>query len=190
MQRIKVWDLPVRIFHWALVAGFAANALFTDPEHSLHHWIGYGIAGLVAFRLFWGLAGSRHARFADFPPDPRAALGQLSEIATGRRHAHAGHSPLGALMIYNLLATFVLICATGYVQTTLAFWGSDTMKEIHEAAVTWAEISVALHVAAVIFESRRLGIDLFRAMLTGYKEMPEPGRAAARRRGENGAAQR
>ena len=70
MTRYKVWDPAVRLFHWALVAGFAANALFTDDESKLHQWIGYAVLGLVLFRLVWGFVGSPHARFADFPPDP------------------------------------------------------------------------------------------------------------------------
>jgi len=172
-RRIFVWDPAVRLFHWALVTGFVANAFFTNPEHDLHKWLGYVVLGLVALRLVWGLIGTRHARFADFPPSPSAAFGQLREMATGRRHAHAGHSPLGALMIYNLLATLVGIGFTGYMMTTLAYFGVDWVKEAHEMLVTWAEISIAMHIAAVIFESRRLGVNLPKSMVTGYKTLPE-----------------
>lgn len=172
MRRIKVWDPAIRIFHWTLVSAFALNAVIDDPESKFHRRVGYVVAALVLFRLVWGLIGSRHARFADFPPDPRAALGQLEEMATGRRHAHVGHSPLGALMIYNLLATLAVICATGYMLTTTAYWGVGWVEDLHGFAVTWAEISVVLHVVAVIAESRRLGVNLFRAMVSGYKEMP------------------
>lgn len=169
MTTVKVWDPFVRVFHWSLVAGFTANALFTDPEARLHEWIGYVVLALIALRVVWGFIGSRHARFADFPPSAAAALGQMVEMATGRRHAHAGHSPLGALMIYNLLAAIAAIGITGYMMTTVAFFGVEWVEEAHEALVTWAEVSVALHVAAVVFESRRLGINLPKSMLTGYK---------------------
>ena len=107
--RTKVWDPLVRVFHWTLATAFAANAFLTNPEHDLHHLIGYGVAGLLALRVLWGLAGSRHARFAAFPPDPVAAMGQVADVAAGRRRVHLGHTPLGALMIYNLLLTLLVI---------------------------------------------------------------------------------
>jgi cytochrome b len=96
----------------------------------------------------------------------------VADIATGRRRVHLGHTPLGALMIYNLLLTLLVITASGYAATTFTFWGVRWVKEVHEAAVTWAEVSVVLHILAVIWESRRTGVNLPRAMVTGYKEVP------------------
>lgn len=173
MRSEKVWDPLVRIFHWSLVAAFGANALLTDPEGRLHEVIGYVALGLVGFRLVWGLIGSRHARFADFPPSASAALGQMQEMATGRRRAHMGHSPLGALMIYNLLAVLVVIGVSGFLMTTNTWFGVEWVEELHEVAVTWAEISVLAHVGAVILESRRLRVNLARAMVTGVKTVPD-----------------
>jgi cytochrome b len=173
MTRYKVWDPAVRLFHWALVAGFAANALFTDDESRLHQWIGYAVVGLVLFRLCWGFVGSPHARFADFPPDPAAAIDQLQDIATGRRRVHLGHTPLGALMIYNLLLGMLVIGVSGWLMTTDRFFGVPWTEELHEAAVTWAEVSVLAHILAVIWESRRTGVNLPRAMVTGVKAVPD-----------------
>jgi cytochrome b len=172
-RTIRVWDPFVRLFHWLLVAGFAANALFTDPEAWLHKWIGYGIAGLVATRLVWGLIGTRHARFSDFLPSVSGSFGQLREMATGRRRVHAGHSPLGALMIYNLILTIIGISITGYMMTTVAYFGVGWVEDAHEALVTWAEISIAAHILAVAVESLRLRINLPKAMITGYKDLPQ-----------------
>lgn len=173
MMRYKVWDPFVRIFHWSVVAGFTANALFTDPEGNLHENIGLAILGLVALRIVWGVFGTRHARFSDFLPSVSASIGQLREMATGRRRIHLGHSPLGALMIYNLLGSLLVICISGYMMTTIAFFGVDWVEELHEIAVTWAEISVVVHVAAVFLESRRLGVNLPKSMVTGYKEIDD-----------------
>ena len=171
--RTKVWDPFVRVFHWALVAGFAANALFTDPEEGPHRLVGYAIAALLGLRLVWGLVGPGYARFSSFPPDPSGALGQVNDVVTGRRRVHLGHTPLGALMIYNLLLTLLVIVGSGHAMTTLAFWGVEWVEELHEAAVTWAELSVLVHVVAVIWESRRTGVNLPQAMVTGYKEVPD-----------------
>lgn len=172
-RQIRVWDPAVRLFHWALVAGFTANALFTEGESKLHERVGYVVAALIAFRLVWGFFGTRHARFSNFPPDPAAAIGQLGEIATGRRHVHPGHSPLGALMIYNLLLTIAGIALTGWMMTTVAYFGIDWVEEAHEALVLWAEVSVVVHVLAVVLESRRLGVNLPKSMVTGYKTLPD-----------------
>lgn len=172
MRNIKVWDPLVRIFHWSLVAGFGANALLTDDESRLHEWIGYGVVALVVLRIIWGLIGTRHARFSDFPPSLSASMEQLGDIAAGRVRRHLGHTPLGALMIYNLLGAMLLIGLTGWMMTTTAFWGVAWVEEAHEAIVTWAEISVLLHIAAVLYESRRTGVSLPRAMVTGVKTMP------------------
>lgn len=173
MTKHPVWDPFIRLFHWALVAGFAANALFTDDESALHEWVGYAVVGLIALRLVWGLIGSRHARFANFMPSARAALDQAQDIATGRHRVHLGHTPLGALMILNLLGTILLIGATGYLMTTNAYWGVEWVKEAHEVLVGWAEISIVVHIAAVIWESVRTGVNLPRAMVSGVKSVPD-----------------
>lgn len=173
MTRHPVWDPFVRIFHWTLVLAFAANALLTDPESNLHEWVGYIALGLVGLRLIWGVIGARHARFSDFIPTPAAIMRQLQDMATGRHRIHLGHTPLGALMIFNLLATLLAIGATGYLMTTNAFWGVKWVKEMHEVFVVWAEISVVAHVGAVIFESMRTGVNLPRAMVSGVKSVPK-----------------
>ena len=170
--RIYVWDPLVRVFHWTLVASFTANTFFTDPEKSLHRYVGYGIAALLVFRLLWGFVGSTYARFTSFPPSPMGSLSQVRDILAGRNKAHPGHSPLGALMIYNLLLTLCVISLSGYMMTTVAYFGIDWVKELHEASVTWAEISVAAHILAVFIESRRLRINLPAAMITGHKNLP------------------
>ncbi|MCV2875334.1 cytochrome b/b6 domain-containing protein [Rhodobacteraceae bacterium XHP0102] len=171
-QTYKIWDPLIRLFHWSLVIGFAVNALITDPESNLHEYIGYAIAGLIAFRLIWGLIGTKYARFSSFMPSRGSINSQLDDIITARRSTHLGHSPLGALMIFNLIASIIGIAATGYMMTTNAFWGVEWVEETHEILVTWAELSIVLHIAAVLWESRRTSVNLVRAMVTGIKTIP------------------
>jgi len=173
MTEYRIWDPFVRIFHWALVASFAVNALVIDDDSTLHEWVGYAVLALVATRILWGLVGSHSARFAAFWPRRSTVMAQISDIATRRNRTHLGHTPLGALMILNLLATMLAIGATGYMMTTNAYWGIDWVEETHEALVNWAWLSVVLHVAAVIFESWRTGVNLPRAMVTGRKKVPD-----------------
>ena len=172
MTTVRVWDPFVRIFHWSLALLFAANAVVVDDDTKLHQWIGYAIAALIVLRVVWGFAGTQYARFSSFPPSLSGSVEQLTDIASGRRNPHMGHTPIGGLMIYNLLFTLLVICVSGYLMTTDMFWGEEWVEELHEAAVNWVEFSVVLHVAAVLFESIRTKVNLPRAMVTGYKEIP------------------
>lgn len=173
MTTHKIWDPFVRIFHWSLVGLFAANALIVDDDSWIHEWVGYALAALIMLRMIWGFIGPRYARFASFLPGMRAITEQVGDIATRRRRTHLGHSPLGALMIFALLLSILGICASGYMMTTNAFWGVDWVEEVHETLVTGAEILIVLHIAAVLFESLRTGINLPRAMITGTKRAPD-----------------
>lgn len=173
MTRYKVWDPAIRVFHWTLVAGFVANAFLIDEDAAAHEWIGYAVVALVGLRILWGLIGPHHARFASFVPAPGAVTQQVTDMALRRRRTHLGHSPLGALMIANLILSILAIGVTGYMMTTNAFWGVDWVEEAHEALVLWAEISILAHIGAVVLESLRTGVNLPRSMITGCKTVPD-----------------
>lgn len=173
MTNHRIWDPFLRLFHWGLAALFSANALLTDPDGAPHVWIGYAIGGLIALRLVWGVIGPHSARFAAFAPTRATVTAQLTDMASGRKSAHLGHSPLGALMIFNLLIALAGIVLTGHLLTTDAFARAEWIEEAHEILVTWAEISVLLHIGAILWESRRTGINLPRAMVTGVKSVPD-----------------
>jgi cytochrome b len=172
MHLKKVWDPFVRFSHWSLALLIASNVFLLDDESKFHRWVGYTAAGLILARIIWGFIGSDYARLSTFPPSMRASVEQLADMASGRKNIHVGHTPLGALMIYNLWASVLVICLSGYLMTTDMFWGVEWPEEVHELAVTWLEISVVAHVAAVLFESVRTKVNLPRAMITGYKRLP------------------
>ncbi len=171
-QRTLVWDAPVRIFHWLLAASFAVAWLSSDSERWLlvHITAGYTMAGLVAFRLLWGLVGTRHARFADFVRGPRAVLRYLGSLVTGRPEHHAGHNPAGALAILALLALAVFTAATGWA--TYSEIGGHWLEELHEGLASTMLGIVVLHVLAVIVSSRLHRENLVAAMIHGRKPVP------------------
>ncbi|ANQ83356.1 cytochrome b561 family protein [Azoarcus olearius] len=171
IERVKVWDLPVRLFHWSLVAAFLTAWLSADDAETLHQGAGYCALGLVAFRVLWGFVGCRHARFVDFVPSPQGLFGYLRAALRGQEPRYRGHNPAAAVMILFLLAMVGVIGATGWAMTTDWGWGADWLEEIHEAAAHLTLAAVAVHVAAAIYESWRHRENLVRAMVDGYKRL-------------------
>lgn len=170
-----VWDPLVRIIHWGVALSIVVNS-FVDGEQEVHEWVGFAALGLVGVRLLWGVIGSRPARFTAFPPNPIAALSHLRAMLQGERVIHLSHNPLGALMVYNIWTTIIVIGATGYMMGTMRFFGVGWVEEVHEIAYNWLVISIALHVGGVVLDSRRTGVPLVRAMITGRKRIPEGAR--------------
>ena len=169
MIRVKVWDPFVRLYHWSQAALIAAAWITADEWKSVHERIGYAIMVLVVVRFLWGFVGPRHARFSDFVRGPRAVLRYLRDLFQGREKRYLGHNPAGAAMILALLATIVATTLTGWLQTTDAFFGSDSLEGIHETLATLVLVLVGFHVAGVLFESIRHHENLTLSMITGRK---------------------
>jgi len=171
MTDVRVWDPVVRIFHWGTVFIVFTNFFLFD-EGKVHEFLGYVLAGLLAVRLLWGFVSTGYARFANFLPTSARLRQHLTDIKQGAVSVEIGHNPVGALMIFNLLGTLILVCVTGHLATTDRFWGTEWMEEIHEFFSAWLMISVFLHVGGVLLESFRSGINLIHAMFNGIKRMP------------------
>jgi cytochrome b len=170
--RTLVWDAPVRVFHWLLVLSFAVAWLTSESERwqLVHITAGYTMAGLVAFRILWGLVGTQHARFGDFVRGPRAAVRYLKSLVSPHPEHHAGHNPAGALAILALLALAVLTVATGWASYNEI--GGDLFEEVHEALASTMLAIVVLHVVAVLVSSVLRKENLVAAMLHGRKPVP------------------
>lgn len=175
-RRTLVWDAPVRVFHWLMVLTFAGAWLSAESERwrLVHVTLGYTMAGLVAFRLAWGVFGTRHARFTAFVRGPRAAARYLLSILRGRPEHHAGHNPAGALAIVALLALAVLVPLSGWA--TYNEVGGHWLEEAHEAIASGMLALIAVHVAGVFVGSVVHRENLVASMVSGRKAVaPEEG---------------
>lgn len=168
-RRVLVWDAPVRVFHWLSVLSFGGAYLTAESERwrLLHVTLGYTLAGLVVFRVLWGLMGTRHARFASFVRGPAAVLRYVRSLLQGQPEHHTGHNPAGALAIVAMLALALGVAATGYAGYEELT--GDWVKELHEVLANGMLLLVGVHVAAVVVASKMHGENLARAMVTGRK---------------------
>lgn len=179
--RVRVWDLPTRLFHWSLALSFATAFLTAESERlrDIHVMAGYAVAGLVAFRLLWGFIGGRHARFADFWPTPSRLLAYLNSLVAGRPQHYVGHNPAGAVAIFLLLGLGLASAASGWA--IYEDIGGHWLEELHEGAANGMMAVVVVHVAGVVVSSWLHRENLVRAMITGWKSLP-PHENPARRR--------
>ena len=182
-QVVRVWDLPTRIFHWALVvltAGVFASGLIGGNLIVWHGRLGVAIAGLLAFRLVWGVLGSTYARFTHFVPGP----GRIRAYLRGQ-WKEPGHNPLGALSVLGLLGVMIFQVVSGLVANDdIAFEGplyaivskstSDWMSSLHRQNIWIIGGLIALHVLAILYYAHVKKDNLVKPMITGVKEFPEP----------------
>jgi len=169
---ILVWDAPVRVFHALMVLSFAGAWLSAESERwrLAHVTLGYTMAALVAFRVIWGLVGTRHARFSSFVRGPAAVGAHLRSMLRGRPNHHTGHNPAGTLAILALLGSATAVTATGWAGFNE--FGGEWLKEVHEALASLMLAVVGVHVAGVVLGSWLERQNLVMGMLTGRKHGP------------------
>jgi cytochrome b len=164
-----IWDAPVRVFHWLMVLSFAGAYLSAESERwrLLHVTLGYTMAGLVGFRILWGLVGTRHARFASFVRGPAAVKRYLLAMLRGRPEHHVGHNPAGALAIVAMLGLTLAIAASGW--SVYSEIGGDWLEDVHEFSANLMLTVVGVHIAGVLLASGMHHENLTRAMIDGRK---------------------
>jgi cytochrome b len=183
---IKVWDMPVRLFHWLLVLLFAFMFLSGKLKGDWMEWhmrSGYAILALVLFRILWGFAGSTYARFSNFLASPSACFAFARKLLA-RAPAHsAGHNPLGGWMVLVLLLALLFQVGTGlFANDDILIEGplaplvaksvSDQLTSWHYWNVNLLLALVAAHVIAVLYHAFFMKENLIGAMFTGVKRMP------------------
>ncbi|MEP6826955.1 MAG: cytochrome b/b6 domain-containing protein [Aestuariivirga sp.] len=169
---LRVWDIFVRLFHWSLVAGMAAAWFTSSIRSETHQWIGLAVAALVIARIVWGFVGKGNARFAGFIKGPITVTRYLVDIVRGSERRYIGHNPAGGAMIVALLLCILATAFTGWLMTTDAYYGDDTMQFTHSAFAYAVVGLIILHIAGVALASFRHRENLPRAMITGLKRGP------------------
>jgi cytochrome b len=168
-ETVLVWDLPLRVFHWLLAGSFVGAFLTAESERwrDVHAVLGYTALAMVAFRLLWGLLGTRYARFSALPLSPRRAFTYLRSLFSRRPEHHVGHNPAGSLAIYALLALAAGTALTGLA--AFADSGGKWLGDLHEGLANAMLGLVIVHIAGVVVGSLAHRENLVAAMLTGHK---------------------
>jgi cytochrome b len=170
-RTVAVWDLPLRLWHWALAASIL-TAWFTPTVYdSLHRIIGYTVLGLLAFRLVWGVWGSRYSRFRMVGVRLRAAPGYLWNLRRGITGRYIGLNPAGTLMLVALLLSIAVSAVTGAMSVTVTFFGVWWIEDTHAVASDAVIVLVVLHVVGVVLMGLLQRENLIRAMITGRKRI-------------------
>ena len=178
---IRVWDLPIRLFHWLLVvciAGSFVTINLGDEFIQWHAYFGYSILTLLIFRIIWGFVGSTHARFASFLPTKKAIFDYLS----GSSPRVLGHNPIGAISVSALIFVLCVQVLTGlFVDDEVSFQGplakyvsgsiSSFLSEIHEGNQVVIYTLIAIHIAAIWYYKKFKGENLIKPMINGDKEI-------------------
>ena len=181
---IEVWDLPVRLFHWALVLLLIGLYVsYRMGEMTWHGWMGQAVLVLVVFRLAWGVVGSEFARFSDFVRGPGAVWAYLRSFGRGMPD-RPGHNPLGGWSVLAMLLVLLVQATLGlFANDDIFFDGplrhlvSDSLSaqltSLHRLNFYVILALVAVHVGAVLFYWLALGKNLIVPVLTGRGSFPE-----------------
>lgn len=182
----RIWDPTIRLFHWLLVV-LIAFSWWSGEQHDMerHRLSGYAILALLVFRVFWGFAGPRTARFSSFVRGPGAVLVYMKGLASRKGHAADGHNPLGGWSVVAMLAVIALMVGAGLfasdvdgiesgpLATYISFEQSETAADLHKAVFNGILALVGLHVLAVVFYLVWKRQNLVRAMITGKRSVAE-----------------
>ena len=178
---IRVWDLPIRLFHWLLVLCIVGSLISVNIGGNAIQWhayFGYSILSLLIFRIIWGFVGSTHARFASFFPTKKAILDYLS----GSAPRVLGHNPIGAMSVFALLFVLSIQVLTGlFVDDEIAFQGplakyvsssvGSFLSEIHESNQVVIYTLIVIHITAIWAYKKFKGENLIKPMISGDKEI-------------------
>jgi len=186
IKQIKIWDMPVRLFHWSLVLAFVLAYISAEVGIlDAHVLIGYFLIALLVFRVLWGFIGTQYSRFCSFLFSPAETMGYVKAIRAGQPVHYYGHNPAGALMVFGLLSLLAAIFASGLVTLAVIDYegpllflanqvSDDTsyfFRYAHDFFVDVALLLIPLHLMGVIAGSIQHKENLARSMVTGMKKV-------------------
>jgi cytochrome b len=188
-NKVRVWDVPVRIFHWVLVLLIVSQIITVSiggNAMAYHVLGGFALLALVLFRVVWGLVGTPTARFASFLRGPGAVMRYAKSLASRSPGQIAGHNPLGGWSVLAMLASILVQVVSGLfaddeIMTTGPLWkyvSDDTaslFNVIHETNALVLLSLICIHLAAVLYYLLRKKENLIKPMLTGIKQLPDAG---------------
>jgi cytochrome b len=185
-RRVRIWDAPTRLFHWLIVALFITSWLTAEIDRlDLHFLSGYAILGLLAFRLYWGFAGSATARFATFLKGPRSVVAYARRLTARAGSGSPGHNPMGG---WSVVAMLLILAAqvglglfasdvdgveTGPLNHLVSFDAGRRIAHLHSFVFNILLGFVILHVAFIIFYVAYKRENLIGPMISGFKIQPE-----------------
>ena len=186
-KKIRLWDWPIRLFHWAVVALFIVSWISAEVGGNAmqyHFWSGYTVLGLVLFRVLWGWVGSETARFVHFLRGPGAVIAYARAWFKSGYRATYGHNPLGGWSVAALLLTLAFQTVTGlFSNDDIANEGplyhlvskdtSDLISTLHAGSFNILLALVALHIVAIVIYRVKHRENLLMPMLTGDKVVDE-----------------
>lgn len=182
----KLWDLPTRITHWSLVVLIVTAWLSAGQQMQIHTLSGYGVIGLLVFRLYWGFAGGETARFSQFVKGPGATARYLKTMGKRTAADLVGHSPVGAVSVVLLLLVMIVQAGLGLFATDIDGIESGPLSymvdfdtgrlasEWHGLAFRVLQGLVVLHLAAIAFYALWKRQNLITAMVTGKRRFIGP----------------
>ena len=195
---IKVWDLLIRLFHWTLVGAFIVAYITQEEGSAWHIYSGYIIFALIAFRLLWGIVGTKYARFSSFIYSPKETFNYLKGLINRHPKHYIGHNPAGSWMVIALLISLSVATVSG-VEIRSSEGGGNFFatvsndvsmikaarfenesdeenegnesfwKDIHEASANIVLMLIILHILGVVVSSKLHNENLVRSMITGNK---------------------
>ncbi len=183
-QAVRIWDLPTRLFHWALaltIVGSVVSAKIGGNAMIWHFRLGFVVLGLLVFRAVWGLIGGRWSRFASFIYSPLTILRYLRGRARPGELLDVGHNPLGSLSVFALLAFLAVQVSTGLVADDEIATVGPLNRFVSSATAllatgwhkTWGQwivlTLVATHIGAIAFYVVVKKHTLVRPMIGGDK---------------------
>jgi cytochrome b len=169
MNKILIWDIPARLFHWAFAASITAAisiGFLVDDDRPLFQWhMIFGIAALflLVVRLVLGFAGSRYSRFSSYPVHPREVVGYLISAVVSKTKLYAGNNPGSALaaVLMFLLVPALFVSGIGF--------GGEAIEELHELCAWGLLAVIGMHLAGLAWHTIRHRENVSLAMVTGRK---------------------